>query len=104
LGLGIPREQVYNQTMFILVGMLVVGLIANLMIKPVDAKHFMNAEELANEKKLAHEKASASEVGSAQGASSESNPLWVLFAWTAVGIPLAWGIYRTLLSVGKFFN
>ena len=104
LGLGIPREQVYNQTMFILVGMLVVGLIANLMIKPVAAKHFMTAEELATEKKLAHEKASASEVGAAHGGSSQSNPLWVVFAWTAVGIPLAWGIYRTLLSVGKFFN
>jgi MFS family permease len=104
LGLGIPREQVYNQTMFILVGMLVVGLIANLMIKPVDAKHFMTADELAHEKKLAHEKASASEVGAAHGGSSQSNPLWVVFAWTAVGIPLAWGIYRTLLSVGKFFN
>ncbi len=104
LGLGIPREQVYNQTMFILVGMLVVGLIANLMIKPVAAKHFMTAEELATEKKLAHEKASASEVGAAHGGVAKSNPLWVVFAWTAVGIPLAWGIYRTLLSVGKFFN
>ncbi len=30
LGLGIPREQVYNQTMFILVGLLVIGLICNL--------------------------------------------------------------------------
>ena len=104
LGLGIPREQVYNQTMFILVGMLVVGLIANLMIKPVDAKHFMTAEELAHEKKLAHEKASASEVGAAHGAASQSNVLWVVLAWTVVGIPLVWGIYRTLLSVGKFFN
>jgi MFS family permease len=104
LGLGIPREQVYNQTMFILVGMLVVGLIANLMIKPVAAKHFMTAEELAHEKKLAHEKASASEVGAAHGGVTKSNPMWVVFAWTAVSIPLVWGIYRTLLSVGKFFN
>ena len=104
LGLGIPREQVYNQTMFILVGMLVIGLIANLMIRPVNAKHFMTPEELAHEKQLAHEKASASEVGSAQGDSSNTHPLWVVLAWTAVGIPLAWGIYRTVLSVSKFFN
>jgi len=104
LGLGIPREQVYNQTMFILVGMLVVGLIANLMIRPVNAKHFMTPEELAHEKQLAHEKASASEVGTAQGGPTHTNPLWVVFAWTAVGIPLAWGIYRTVLSVSKFFN
>jgi len=105
LGLGLPREQVYNQTMFILVGMLVVGLIANLMIRPVNAKHFMTPEELAHEKKLAHEKASASEVGgNAHGSAVHSSPLWVVFAWTAVGIPLAWGIYRTLQSAGKFFN
>ena len=105
LGLGLPREQVYNQTMFILVGMLVVGLIANLMIRPVNAKHFMTPEELAHEKKLAHEKASASEVGgNVHGSAVHSNPLWVVFAWTAVGIPLAWGIYRTLQSAGKFFN
>ena len=104
LGLGIPREQVYNQTMFILVGMLVVGLIANLMIRPVNAKFFMTPDELAAEKKLAHEKASASEVGSGQGSSAQTNPLWVVLAWTAVGIPLAWGIYRTVLSVSKFFN
>mgnify|MGYP000864554826 FL=1 len=28
----------------------------------------------------------------------------VVLAWAAVGIPLAWGVYRTLLSVLKFFN
>ena len=47
LGLGIPREQVYNQTMFILVGMLVIGLICNLMVRPVADKHFMTEAELA---------------------------------------------------------
>ncbi len=104
LGLGIPREQVYNQTMYILVGMLVLGLICNLLVKPLDAKWFMTDAELAAEKKLAHEKAAASEVkGSASGADTVS-PAMVAFAWAAVGIPLAWGIYRTLLSVLKFFN
>src|SRR5215469_1081112 len=70
LGLGIPREQVYNQTMYILVGMLVVGLICNLLIKPVDAKWFMSDDELAREKQLAHERAKASEVG---GVSAKSD-------------------------------
>ena len=32
------------------------------------------------------------------------NPAFVWFAWAAVGIPLAWGIYRTIQSVAKFFN
>jgi MFS family permease len=103
LSLGIPREQVYNQTMFILVGMLVVGFIANLLIRPVAEKHFMTAEELAHEKKLASEKALANELHGS-GQASHVNPAFVWLAWTAVGTPLAWGIYRTLQSVSKFFN
>jgi hypothetical protein len=73
------------------------------MIRPVHPKHFMTPEELAHEKKLAHEKASASEVHGI-GAPSHVNPVIVWLAWTAVSIPLAWGIYRTLQSVSKFFN
>jgi hypothetical protein len=65
----------------------------------------MTADELAQEKRLAHEKAMASEVvrsGETSGSDAVS-PMVVLLAWAAVGIPLAWGIYRTLLSVAKFF-
>ena len=103
LGLGLPREQVYNQTMYILVGMLVVGLICNLLVRPLDNKWFMTDAELADEKKLAHERAAASEVGTSSGG-ADTIPTWVVaFAWLAVGLPLAWGVYRTLLSVAKFF-
>jgi MFS family permease len=104
LGMGIPREQVYNQTMYILVGMLVVGLICNLLVKPIDPKWFMTDAELAAEKKLAHEKMVASEVGSANASNrSAVSPAIVAIAWLAVGLPLAWGVYRTLQSVAKFF-
>jgi MFS family permease len=104
LGLGIPREQVYNQTMYILVGMLVVGLICNLLVRPLDNKWFMTDAELAVEKRLAHEKASASELVRSEGGGSDTiSPAVVAMAWAAVGIPLAWGVYRTLLSVAKFF-
>ncbi len=103
LGLGIPREQVYNQTMYILVGMLVVGLICNLLVRPVNAKHFMTASELAEEKRLAHDRAAASDVGQGSGGADRTSPALVWLAWAAVGIPLAWGVYRTLLSVTKFF-
>ena len=103
LGLGIPREQVYNQTMYILVGMLVVGLICNLLVKPLDAKWFMTDAELAAEKKLAHERSVASEVTRSGGGSDNVSPAVVVFAWVAVGLPLAWGVYRTLQSVAKFF-
>lgn len=104
LGLGIPREQVYNQTMYILVGMLAVGLLANLMVRPVADKHFMSEEELAHEKKLAHERAAAAEVGSGSGQNGQTSALTLVLAWAAVGVPLAWGVYKTLVNVGKFFH
>ena len=104
LGLGLPREQVYNQTMYILVGMLVIGLIANLLVRPLADKWFMSDEELAHEKKLAHEKSAAAEVGAGSGSGGATSPALVVFAWAAVGIPLAWGIYKTLVSAAKFFH
>ena len=104
LGMGIPREQVYNQTMYILVGMLVIGLICNLLVRPLDSKWFMNAEELAEEKRLAHDKAVSNELHRADGGSADTVPVFVVvLAWVAVGVPLCWGIYRTTLSVAKFF-
>ena len=103
LGLGIPREQVYNQTMYILVGMLLIGLICNTLIRPLNPKYFMTPEELAVEKQLAHERATASATGSAQADAHVTSTAAVCLAWAAVGIPLAWGVYRTVLSVAKFF-
>ena len=42
-----PRDQLYNITMYILCGMLVVGLICNYLVKPVDPKWYMSEEEVA---------------------------------------------------------
>ncbi len=104
LGLGLPREQVYNQTMYILVGMLLVGLVCNLLVRPVADKWFMTEAELAEEKRLAHDRAVAAEVGQGSGAGGTTPVALVALAWAGVGIPLAWGVYKTLINVGKFFN
>src|SRR5262249_24250900 len=87
LGLGLPRSQVYNQTMYILVGMLAIGLICNLLIRPLAPKWFMTEAELAEEKRLAHERAAEAEVGSGSGSSERTPKLLIAAAWAAVGIP-----------------
>lgn len=103
LSLGLAKSQVYNQTMYILVGMLVIGLIANLMIRPVADKWFMTDAELAEEKRLAHEKAMGSIVKGEAG-HEHTSTLTVILAWGFVGIPLAWGVYRTFLSALKLLG
>jgi len=74
------------------------------LVQPVDQKYFMTDAELAQEKKLAHERAAASELSSNDETFHQNQVQWVWLAWAAVGVPLAWGVYRTGLSVGKFFN
>ncbi len=103
LGIGIPREQVYNQTMYILVGMLAVGLVCNLMVRPVADKWFMTPEELAEERRRAHERAVSNEVEGTGAGSGETSPVVLALAWIAVLVPLGWGLYRSLLTIGKFF-
>jgi MFS family permease len=43
---GVPRAQAYNVTMYIMAGLLVVGFIANFLIKAVDDRHHMNLETI----------------------------------------------------------
>jgi MFS family permease len=44
---GVPTAQAYNVTMYVLAALLVVGFICNLLVKPVDPRYHMTAEELA---------------------------------------------------------
>src|SRR6202163_1141534 len=44
---GVPRELVYDFTMYILAGMLVVGFICNFLVRPLNDRWFMTADELA---------------------------------------------------------
>jgi MFS family permease len=104
LKLGIPHEQVYNQTMLILAGMLMVGLICNLLIRPVADLWFMTRAELADEQKLTHETLPATKTESSINSSSKLSPFVIMMAWLMVLIPLGWGIFKTIISVGKFFN
>ena len=63
----------------------------------------MTDAELAEEKRLAHEK-SIDSVAKGEAGHEQTSSATVIFAWAAVGIPLAWGVYKTLLSALKLFS
>src|SRR4051812_45695424 len=46
LAAGVPRDQLYNTTMYILCAMLIAGLICNYLIKPVDPKWYVSEAEV----------------------------------------------------------
>jgi MFS family permease len=41
-GHGLPKGQAYNSTMYLMAGLLLVGLACNLLVRPVDAKHHVS--------------------------------------------------------------
>ncbi len=47
IGAGVPNAQAYNTTMYILVGLLVLGFFCNLLVRPVADRFFMTEAELA---------------------------------------------------------
>jgi MFS family permease len=102
LAAGVPRDQLYNSTMYILCAMLIAGLICNYMIKPVDQKWHMSAEQVAKLQAAGAKSATAMQSGSFGIGKGGLDVRAALF-WAFVGIPLAWGVWKTLESAGKIF-
>ena len=50
---GVPAAQAYNVTMYLMAGLLVVGFLCNLAVRPVDERHYMSDEELERERRPA---------------------------------------------------
>src|SRR5947207_6131802 len=95
LAAGVPRDQLYNTTMYILCAMLIAGLICNWLIKPVDSKWHMSADEVAKLQAASAKNQAATPSGSFGIGKGGFDAQAALF-WAFVGIPLAWGIWNTL--------
>jgi MFS family permease len=103
---GVPPYQAYNVTMYVLTAMLLGGLVCNLLVRPVADKHFMTDAELEAERKLSHERSAAVAAATPEVAVApvHTNPVLVLVAWVAVGIPLGWGIWITIVKAARLFQ
>jgi MFS family permease len=99
LAAGVPRDQLYNTTMYILCAMLIAGLICNYLIKPVDPKWYMSEAEVAR-LQATSAGANAEQTGSFGIGKGGLDGKAALF-WLFVAIPLAWGVYMTLLNAVK---
>jgi MFS family permease len=102
---GIPAEQAYNTTMYILAGMLVVGLLCNLLIRPVAHRHFMTDDELEVERKIAHENGETVDPALGPATWRPQPRSWALVtaAWALVGVPLIWAVWQTLKTAAALF-
>jgi MFS family permease len=92
----IAYDRIYGPILYIMAGMLVVGWIANLLIRPVNPKwHMSEAEVQAVQAKLKSATAAAGQAGSFGIGTGRLDGKAAAF-WLLVGLPLAWGVWNTV--------
>lgn len=97
-----PGPELYTSTMYILAGMLALGLVANAFVKPLSDKWFMSDEEVASlqAKTAAASAGPTGSFGIGKGGLDAKSAL----AWAVVGIPLLWGVWITLRNSLAIFG
>jgi hypothetical protein len=100
LAAGINKSLVYDRTLYLMAALLLVGLICNLLVKPVKESVTMSDEELERERSLQHENRAAGNVETAaRGAFGVGGVL----AWLGVGVPFLIGLYIALQKAVALF-
>ena len=97
---GVPKNLVYDGTLYLMAVLLFCGLLCNLFVRPVRENHFMSEAELAEERARQREDITAVDARSAARAGFG---LSGILAWTAVGIPFAAGFYIALQKAAALF-
>jgi hypothetical protein len=92
IGRGVSGAALYANTFYALAGLLALGFVCNLLIRPVAARWFMSDAELAAVRAQAGESQDGGSFGIGRGGFSALAAL----AWAPVALPLAWGVWITL--------
>jgi MFS family permease len=101
LAAGVPRDQLYDPIYYVLAGLLVVGFVANMLVRPVNPKWIMKEEEvMALQAKM---KGKRETEASHPGLTSRFE-LKAILAWAVVGVPLTWGIWITIQKALVLFK
>ena len=93
---GVRPSDAYTFTMYVLVALLAVGFVCNLLVRPVPDRLFVAISAPSR----------GTEAAAPATAAIERPSQWglVAIAWTLVGVPLAWGVLKTLTLARQLFG
>jgi MFS family permease len=94
---GVARQNVYDRSMYILALLLVAGFFCNLFIRPVHSRWFTHTSDAPVLP------TGAPAIRGISGGTSAASVVMPI-AWLAVGIPLAWGFYMTIIKASTLFG
>ena len=99
---GVTPSHIYELIMYVLAALLVVGLLANLMIRPVDPKWHMSEAEVESARASARSGAVATSgsFGIDRGGLDAMSGL----AWAVALIPIAWGVWIVAAKLPALFH
>ncbi|OHZ02858.1 OFA family MFS transporter [Salinicola sp. LHM] len=100
LNAGLAPSQVYDRTLYIMAGLLFLGLICNALVRPVKESDQMTDEEVEHERSLQHD---SSLPGNAQTAARGNFGIGGILAWLGVGVPFLIGLYIALAKAAALF-
>lgn len=86
----------YRPALFTMVGVLAVGFVANLLVRPVAARFHEPEREV--------EAATDWADGEAEGSVARGGSLRVYLSWGVVLLLLAYGVYQTVVTAAKLFT
>lgn len=97
---GTPPQRAYDQTMYILAGLLVVGFICNLLVRPVAERWFRDPVK----KPPVGEGDGSADVNRVEAKLAASGNVWLIPFWLLVLVPLGWGVWVTLQQAAVLFS
>jgi MFS family permease len=104
---GVRPSDAYTFTMYVLVGLLAIGFVCNLAVRPVPERLFISggAAGVTLPGAIAgRSSGSSAGVLVSDGTVRASHWGLVVIAWALVGVPLAWGVLKTLTLAAQMFG
>ncbi len=102
---GVPFNQIYAPIFLVLATLMIIGFIANFLVKPVDKRYAMSDKELADVRKISHESSlQSNQSNSGDQTKDPASNVIVILAWLAVLIPISYGVSVTLQKAWGLFS